>query len=204
MYTPPHNPAYPVICMDETTKQWVKETRVPQPVAPGRPARYDAEYERTGVAHLLLYYAPLNWRWVDVKSDYTVVSSAQGVRRLLTEDFPRAERTTLVMDNLNTHGSASLYKAFPPQKARRPLEKLQFVYTPKHSSWLNKAGCELSVLARQCLNPRLSDTDTVRQETAAWRKHRNACTPPAQWRNRRCAHQSSQPVSGNITLKEHY
>ena len=134
VYTRAHDPLYPVICMDETTKQCVKETRPPQPPAPECPARYDAEYERNGVAHLLLYYAPLeNWRRVDVKSDHVATTWAEGVRRL--------------------------------------VEKLQFVYTPKHGSWLNMAECEFSVLARQRLNRRLPDTDTVNEHAT-----------PAQWR----------------------
>ena len=183
VYTRAHDPLYPVICMDETTKQCVKETRPPQPPAPESPARYDAEYERNGVAHLLLYYAPLeNWRRVDVKSDHVATTWAEGVRRLVEEDFPEAERITLVMDNLNTHAGASLYKAFPAPKARRLLTKLQFVYTPRHGSWLNMAECEFSVLARQCLNRRLADRDTVKEEVTAWAKRRNDHGTPAQWR----------------------
>ena len=183
VYTRAHDPLYPVICMDETTKQCVKETRPPQPPAPECPARYDAEYERNGVAHLLLYYAPLeNWRRVDVKSDHVATTWAEGVRRLVEEDFPEAERITLVMDNLNTHAGASLYKAFPAPKARRLLTKLQFVYTPRHGSWLNMAECEFSVLARQCLNRRLADRDTVKEEVTAWAKRRNDHGTPAQWR----------------------
>ena len=115
VYKRPHDPRHPLVCMDETTKQCVKETRAPQPAGPNRPARYDAEYERNGVAHLLLYYAPLeNWRRVDVKADHVATTWAEGVRRLVEEDFPGARRVTLVMDNLNTHAGASLYKAFPP------------------------------------------------------------------------------------------
>lgn len=183
VYTRPHDPLYPVICMDETTKQCVKETRLPQPPAPGRPARYDAEYERNGVAHLLLYYAPLeNWRRVDVKTDHVAATWAEGVRQLVEEDFPEAERITLVMDNLNTHTGASLYKAFEPAKARRLLNKLQFVHTPKHGSWLNMAEIEFSAMNRQCLNRRLPDTDAVRGETTAWAARRNAGGAPAQWR----------------------
>ena len=183
VYTQAHDPRYPVICMDETTKQCVKETRPAQPPAPDCPARYDAEYERNGVAHLLLYYAPLeNWRRVDVQPDHVATTWAEGVRRLVEEDFPEAERITLVMDNLNTHAGASLYKAFPAPKARRLLEKLQFVYTPKHGSWLNMAECEFSVLARQCLNRRLADMDTVKEEATAWAKRRNGHGTPAQWR----------------------
>ena len=183
VYTRPHDPLYPVICMDETTKQCVKETRTRQPIAPGRAARYDAEYERNGVAHLLLYYAPLeNWRRVDVKEDHVATTWAEGVRQLVEEDFPDAERITLVMDNLNTHTGASLYKAFEPAKARRLLKKLEFVHTPKHGSWLNMAEIEFSAMDRQCLDRRLPDTDTVRKETTAWATRRNARGAPAQWR----------------------
>ena len=183
VYTRPHDPAHPVVCMDETTKQCVKETRVPQPVAPGHPARYDAEYERNGVAHLLLYYAPLeNWRRVDVKEDHVATTWAGGVRRLVEEDFPDAERITLVMDNLNTHAGASLYKAFEPAEAHRLLNKIEFVRTPKHGSWLNMAEIESGAMGRQCLDRRVPDTDTVREEVAAWTKRRNAGGTPAKWR----------------------
>ncbi len=183
VYKRPHDVRYPLICMDETTKQCVKETRTPQPAGPNRPARYDAEYERNGVAPLLLYYAPLeNWRRVDVKADHVAITWAEGVRRQVEEDFSAARRITLVMDNLNTHAGASLYKAFAPQQARRLLEKLEFVYTPKHGSWLNMAECEFSVLARQCLNRRIPDQDAVSEEVSAWAKRRNDHGSPAQWR----------------------
>ena len=183
VYKRPHDERFPVICMDETTKQCVKETRAPQPVGPNRPARYDAEYERNGVAHLLLYYAPLeNWRRVDVASDHVATTWAQGIRQLVETDFPDAHRITLVMDNLNTHAGASLYKAFPPQQARRLLEKLEFVYTPKHGSWLNMAECEFSALARQCLDRRIPDIDTLDREVEAWARRRNDHGEPAEWR----------------------
>ena len=157
------------------------------------------------MAHLLLYYAPLeNWRRLDVKSDHAALTWAEGVRRLVDEDSPEAARVTLVMDNLNTHASASLYKAFPPPQARRLLERLQFVYTPKHGSWLNMAECEFSVLAHQRLNRHLSHTNTVREETAARTKRRNTCTTPAQWRfttdDARIKLHSLK--SGNIKFKE--
>ena len=126
--------------MDETRKQCVRETRVALPAAPGHPARYDAEYERNGVGHLLMYYAPFDdWRRADVAADHAASTWAEGVRRLVEDDFPAARRITLVMDNLNTHCGASLYKSFPPAKARALLDKLEFVYTPKHGSWLNMA-----------------------------------------------------------------
>ena len=183
VYARAHDPSRPVVCMDEKTKQCVKETRAPQPAAPGCPERYDAEYERNGVAHLMMYYAPLeNWRRVDVKTDHIATTWAEGVRRLVEEDFPRAERITLVMDNLNTHAGASLYKAFPAPQARRLLRKLELAHTPRHGSWLNMAECEISALDRQCLNRRLPDTGAVAEEVEAWTKRRNACKTPARWR----------------------
>lgn len=183
VYTRPHDPAHPIVCMDETTKQCVKETRAPQPTAPGHPARYDAEYERNGVAHLLLHYAPLgNWRRVDVEEDHVATTWAEGVRRLVEDDFPDAERITLVMDNLNTHAGASLYKAFEPERARRLLNRLEFVNTPKHGSWLNMAEIEFSAMGRQCLDRRVPDIDAVREEVAAWTERRNAGGAPAKWR----------------------
>ena len=119
---------------------------------------------------------------MDVKSDHVATTWAEGVRRLVEEDFPDAGHITLVMDNLNTHAGASLYKAFEPAKARRLLKRLEFVHTPKHGSWLNMAEIEFSAMGRQCLSRRLSDTDAVREETNAWAKRRNACATPAQWR----------------------
>ena len=183
VYKRPYDPLYPVVCMDETSKQCVKEIRPPLPMSAAHPARYDAEYERNGVAHLLLFYGPLdNWRRVDVKEDHVASTWAEGVRHLVEEDFPEAQRITLVMDNLNTHNGASLYKTFAPEKARQLLDKLEFVYTPKHGSWLNMAECEFSVLSRQCLNRRVPDIDTVSKEVAAWTANRNDNRKPAQWR----------------------
>ena len=123
---------YDSVCMYETSKQCVNEIRPTLPMSSARPARYDAECERNGVAHLLLLYAPLrNWRSVEVKQDHTVSTWAEGIRRLVEEDFPEAQQITLVMDNLNSHNCASLCKTFVPEKARRLLDKLESVYTPK-------------------------------------------------------------------------
>ncbi len=181
--TRPHDPSHPVVRMDETTKQCVKETRAPQPPAPGHAARCDADCERDGVAHLLLYYAPLeNWRRVDVEQDHVATTWAGGVRRLVEEDFPEAERITVVMDNLNTHTGASLYKAFPAPRARRLLKKLEFVHTPKHGSWPDMAEIESGAMGRQCLDRRVPDIGAVREEVAAWTKRRNVGGTPAQWR----------------------
>ena len=172
--------SHPVVCMDETSVQCIKEVRTPIPAKAGQSERYDVEYERNGVAHLLAFYAPFeNWRRVDVADNHAAEQWAEGVRRLVQEDYPKAQRITLVMDNLNTHTGASLYKAFPPALARSLLDKLEFVYTPKHGSWLNMAECEFSVLGRQCLDRRLPDIETVTCEVLAWTKRRNQSNNPA-------------------------
>ena len=165
VYTRPYDASFPVICMDESSKQCVQEIRPPQGMRPGHAARYDAEYERNGVGHLLMYYAPFDdWRRTDVAPNHAAPTWAEGVRRLVEEDYPQAQRITLLMDNLSTHTGASLYKTFEPARARALLDKLEFVYTPKHGSWLNIAECEFSVLARQCLARRIADIDTLRNE----------------------------------------
>lgn len=183
VYKRPYDPKFPVVCMDETSKQCVKEVRSPQPMTEAHPVRYDAEYERNGVAHLLLYYAPFkDWRRIDVGEDHKAETWAHGIRRLVEEDFHDAERITLVMDNLNTHTGASLYKTFAPEVARRLMEKLEFIYTPKHGSWLNIAENEFSVLSRQCLNRRIPDINTVAEEVITWCDDRNQNQTPVQWR----------------------
>ena len=183
VYKRPHDPLYPVVCMDETNVQCIKEVRAPIAAKPGKTERYDVEYERNGVAHLILFYAPLeNWRRIQVADNHAACEWAEGVRRLVQEDYPNAKRITLVMDNLNTHTGASLYKAFAPDVARALLNKLEFVYIPKHGSWLNMAECEFSVLSRQCLARRLPDIQTTSAEIAAWVDKRNQHTKPVDWR----------------------
>jgi transposase len=183
VYKRPHDQLYPVVCMDETSVQCIKEIRSPIVATPGQSERYDAEYERNGVAHLLLFYAPLdNWRRIKVANNHAACEWAEGVRRLVQEDYANAECITLVMDNLNTHTGASLYKAFPAEMARALLKKLEFVYTPKHGSWLNMAECEFSVLSRQCLARRLPDMQTVTTQVGAWVEKRNQQSKPADWR----------------------
>lgn len=177
------DPRFPVVCMDESSVQCTREVRTPLPTQPGRPARYDAEYERNGVAHLLLFYAPFeSWRRIAVRSDHTALTWAEQVRRLVEEDYPQAERITLVMDNLSTHDGASFYKAFEPAQARALMQRLEFVFTPKHGSWLNLAECEFSVLARQCLRRRLPDQATVAAEVGAWVNERNRVATAVDWR----------------------
>lgn len=183
VYRRPTEPAYPIVCMDETSVQCVKEVRPPLPGKPGHVERYDVEYERNGVAHLIQFYAPfIGWRRIQVAESHVALEGAKGVRALVEQDFPQATRITLVMDNLNTHTGASLYKAFDAPIARALLAKLEFVYTPKHGSWLNMAECECSGLSRQCLTRRLHTIEVVAHEVEAWAQARNQTASPANWR----------------------
>ena len=183
VYTRPYNPARPVVCLDEISKQLVAETRTPLPTEPGQPERVDYEYERCGTANLFLTCEPLaGHRHVTVTEQRTAVDFAQEVRDLLEVRYPYAERVVLVMDNLNTHKPAALYQAFEPAVARSLIERLEIHYTPKPGSWLNMAEIELSVLSRQCLDRRLPDVDTLTQEVAAWEPARNSDARPVNWR----------------------
>lgn len=183
VYTRPHDPARPLVCLDETSKQLTKETRTPLPMKPGREARFDYEYERAGVASLFMLFAPLEgWRHVAVRAQRTAVDYAHILKDLADTHLPDAEKITLVQDNLNTHRPASLYQAFPPTEARRIAGRFEWHYTPKHGSWLNIAECELSILARQCLDRRIPDRAKLETEIRAWTKHRNSDSAKVNWR----------------------
>ncbi len=172
-----------LVCLDETSKQQVKETRTPLPPRPGVAMAYDYEYERNGVSNLFMLFAPLEgWRRVEVTDQRTKADWARVVQQLVDVDYPDKDRIVLVMDNLNTHHPSSLYEAFEPGEARRIAERLEIHYTPKHGSWLNMAEIELGVLARQCLNRRIPDQETLRKETWAWEGQRNCDGVRADWR----------------------
>jgi DDE superfamily endonuclease len=182
LYEEPYDPARPVICMDETNKQLVGETRTPVPARPGKPRRIDYEYERRGTADVFLFTEPLgNWRCVDVTESRTRVDWALQVKNLVDDYYPHATKIRLVMDNLNTHTIGSLYETFPPEEARRIAEKLEIHCTPKHGSWLNVAEIELRVLTIQCLSRRIADADTLRREVRAWEASRNASDRQVDW-----------------------
>jgi hypothetical protein len=182
VYQRPHDPACPVVCLDETSKQLVKETRVPVPAKPGRPARYDYEYERNGTANLFMLFAPLEgWRHVKVTDHHAAVDYARVLKDLADTHFPDASRIVLVQDNLSTHKPASLYEAFPAAEARRLVERFEWHYTPKHGSWLDMAESELSVLSRQCLDRRIPDKQTLIEQAAAWQDIRNRHHTKADW-----------------------
>ena len=172
-----------LVCLDETGKQQVKETRAPREARPGAVAAYDYEYERNGVSNLFMLFAPLEgWRRAAVTGRRTKVDWARQVKQLVDEDYPDKERIVLVMDNLNTHHPASLYEAFEPVEARRIAERLEIHHTPKHGSWLNMAEIEIGVLARQCLDRRIPDQETLRREVDAWQDQRNRDMARVDWR----------------------
>jgi hypothetical protein len=183
VYHRSHDPDRPLLCLDETSKQLVAETRQPLPIRPGQPARYDYEYERNGVANLFMLFAPLEgWRHVKVTQSRTAIDYAGALRDLADIHFAKASKIVLVQDNLNTHVPASLYEAFQPHEARRLVERFEWHYTPKHGSWLNLAESELAVLASQCLDRRIEDAAALSRQIKAWLSRRNANHAKASWR----------------------
>jgi hypothetical protein len=182
VYQRPPDPAFPLVCLDETSKQLIAETRVPIPAKPGRPARRDYEYERNGTANLFMMFAPLEgWRRVKVTDRHAAVDYAQVLKELSDTHFPEADKIILVQDNLSTHKPASLYQAFPAPEARRLVERFEWHYTPKHGSWLNMAESELGALSSQCLDRRIPDKETLIEEVAAWQDGRNKNHTKADW-----------------------
>ncbi len=183
VYKRPYDPRFPQVCMDEASKQLLRDTRDALPIEPGKPERQDYEYEREGVANLFLFCEPLvGKRWVEVTEHRTKVDWAQQIKELVDVRYPQAERIALVCDNLNTHTPASLYEAFEPGEAKRLADRLEIHYTPKHGSWLNIAEIELSVLSRQCLDSRVPDFETLQAEVQAWHQRRNAKGGKINWR----------------------
>src|SRR5271165_2423472 len=181
-YHRPRDPDRPLVCVDETSKQLIIETRTPIPAKPGQPARHDYEYQRNGVANLFMIFAPLEgWRRVEVTDRHAAVDYAKVLKDLSDVHFPAAEKIVLVQDNLSTHTPASLYAAFPAPEARRLVERFEWHYTPKHGSWLDMAESELAVLTRQCLSRRIPDKQTLEKEVAAWERHRNKHHAKADW-----------------------
>jgi len=177
VYHLPYDSDYPVVCMDESCKQMIGEVRKPIPYAPGQPARIDDEYVRNGVAQIFMEVEPLaGKRHVAVTERRTRKDWAIQIKQMLDERYPNAIKVRLVMDNLNTHGIASLYETFAPDEARRLVERLEILHTPKHGSWLNMAEIELSVLKGQCLDLRIADMETMQTEVAAWGRDRNNST----------------------------
>ncbi len=182
VYTRPHDPDRPLVCLDETSRPLIAETRMPIPMKPGRPVRCDYEYERNGVANLFMAFAPLEgWRHVAVTDRRASTEYAQVLKDISDVQFPDAARIVLVQDNLSTHTKAALYETFAPAEARRLVERFEWRYSPKHGSWLNLAESELGVLSSQCLDRRIADKQTLVDEVAAWERDRNAHHAKADW-----------------------
>jgi hypothetical protein len=182
VYQQPYDPKRPVVCVDETFKQLIGETRAPLPVRPGAVERYDHVYVRNGTASLFLACEPLaGWRHVAVTEQRRRADWAGFIRWLLEERYRDAERLVLVMDQLNTHGAASLYEAFPPAEAKRLAGRIEIHHTPKHGSCLNIAEIEFAALARQCLARRIAHPDTLRRHIAHWQAERNAAAVAVHW-----------------------
>ena len=173
VYKRPYNPKFPVVCMDESPKQLIKETRKPIQAFPGQLARHDYEYERCGVCNIFMANEPLaGKRFVQITERKTKTQWAHFIDKI-AENYPEAEKIILVMDNLNTHNPGALYETFNPEKAKKLWDRFEFVYTPKHGSWLNMAEIELNVLNGQCLKRRIGDISLVKSEVEAWQNHRN-------------------------------
>lgn len=183
VYQRKYDPDYPVVCMDESSKQLIEDLKTPLPVTPGEIQRYDYEYIRQGVANLFLFFTPLeNKRWIRVTKHRRRTDWALVMKELADEIYPDKEKIVVVLDNLNTHSPQSFYETFPPEEARRLCERFEFHYTPKHGSWLNMAEIEFSALFRQCLNRRIATAEKLIRETTAWYRHRNENSIGVDWR----------------------
>lgn len=181
VYKRPFDPLHPVVCMDESPKQLIAETKCPIPASPGQPARHDYEYSRCGVCNVFLACEPLaGKRMVKITERKTKQDWAFFLEEIAVQ-YKDAEKITLVMDNLNTHEPGSFYESFLPEKAKALWDRFEFVYTPKHGSWLNMAEIELNVLTGQCLNRRIDDIEIVRKEVRAWQEFRNNRNAKVNW-----------------------
>ena len=174
VYKRRYNKDFPVVCMDESPKQLIKETRVPLPMKPGQEAKVDFEYERCGVTNIFLASEPLQGkRFVEVTERKTKTDWAGFIKQISDNWYKTARKITLVMDNLGTHKPAALYETFEPQEAKRIWDRFEFIHTPRHGSWLNMAEIELNVLMGQCLSRRIDNIETTKGEVEAWQIHRN-------------------------------
>jgi len=181
VYKRPFDPLNPVVCMDESPKQLIGESKCPTPASPGQPERHDYEYNRCGVCNIFMSCEPLaGKRMVKITERKTKQDWAIFLEEI-ADQYKDAEKITLVMDNLNTHEPGSFYEAFLPEKAKALWDRFEFVYTPKHGSWLNMAEIELNVLTGQCLNRRIDNIGTVRKEVQAWQIFRNNKNAKVKW-----------------------
>jgi len=182
VYKRPYDPIHPVVCMDESPKQLIGETRVPIPMSKGHDRKCDYEYERLGVCNIFLANEPLaGFRTVKITDTKRKVDWAEFIKEIADEHYPEAELITLVMDNLGTHTPGAFYERYEPAEAKRILDRFEFVFTPKHGSWLDMAEIELNVLNNQCLGRRIDSIEKVREEVEAWEKARNGFDKKINW-----------------------
>lgn len=182
IYALSYNPEFPVVCMDESSKQLIGEVAEPIPAAPGHPHLVDDEYVRNGVANIFMEVEPLGGkRHVEITEHRTMIDWAHFIKEMLDIRYPNAKKVILVMDNLNTHSIASLYAAFPPAKAKRLTERLEIHHTPKHGSWLNISEIELSVFKRQCVPGRIDNLEKMRTKSRLWNEDRNTRQTKVKW-----------------------
>jgi len=182
VYEIPYNTASPVVCMDEKPYQLLGDAREPLPMRPGNDLKIDSEYVREGTCSIFAFTEPLSGtRHINVREHRTAVDWAEEIQYLVDVQYPDVNKIILVMDNLNTHAVSSLYKAFPPEIARRVARKLEIHYTPKHGSWLNMCEIELNVMTRQCLSRRIDNIDDLRNELAEWESNRNSYSAKIIW-----------------------
>ncbi len=182
VYKRPYSISNPVVCMDESPKQMTKETRLPIKMKRGQEAKYDYEYQRCGVCNIFMSCEPLRGkRYLEITDRRTKKDWAMFIKNISDVYYKEADKITLVMDNLNTHLPASLYEAFKPDEAKRIWDRFEFVYTPKHGSWLNMAEIELKVLHSQSLSRRIDNIEEVNRQAMAWQKHRNNQNAKVNW-----------------------
>lgn len=182
LYAEPANALYPVVNFDEAGKQLVEHIKAPKNISPGQCNKVDYEYKRSGVANIfMLVDRHRGWRKAKATSHKRAVDFAHCMKELVDEDFTEASKIRVVMDNFGTHKPSALYKAYPPEEARRILNKLEFHYTPKHASWLNMAEIEIGVMSKQCLDRRIPDMDTLKFELSAWESKRNEAKETINW-----------------------
>ncbi len=183
VYSLPYDENCPVICLDEKPYQLLDERRQPIPLKEGKPKRIDNEYERCGTCSIFVMCEPLKgWHHANARERRTAVDFAHEIDWLLTKSpYKNVPKIKFVMDNLNTHVIASLYKAFPASKARELAKRIQIHYTPKHGSWLNIAEISISILSKQCIDRRISDICTLNQEISVWEKDYNSNSGTVNW-----------------------
>ncbi len=182
VYKRPYDKDYPVVCMDESPKQLIEEARQTIPMRPGHEAREDCEYIRNDVVNIFMANEPLKGRrFVDVTEFKTKRDWALFIKRIADEKYPKAKRITLVMDNYNTHNASSFYESFKPKEAKRLWDRFEFVYTPKHGSWLNMAEIELQGLNKQCLKQHIATTEEIIEQVEAWKTHRDNKNSKINW-----------------------